>query len=221
MNQPAAAVAVVAAAPSKLTGTSDGWTAWLPRYSSPRRAPDSAPYHRGLGGRGGDGGGGGPCRSRSPGMPRNASAACGLGAARCSAADRRTSSPTPSSEAMAKQAWAAACGSTAGSSSAADRRTSSPTPSSQAMARSASAAARGWCAASCSAVAMRCSSQSWSMASWLSVRTVSLPGSAGSALLDVFEDFLHLVELIAQVRELHVDLGELQVGVLLGGDRHF
>jgi len=46
-------------------------------------------------------------------------------------------------------------------------------------------------------------------------------GSAGSALLDVFEDFLHLVELVAQVRELHVDLGEFQVGVLLGGNRHF
>ncbi len=32
--------------------------------------------------------------------------------------------------------------------------------------------------------------------------------------------FLHLIQLVAQLSELHVDLAELQVGVLLGGDSH-
>ena len=44
------------------------------------------------------------------GMPLKASAAYEPDAASCSAADRRTSSPTSLSEAMARQAWAAACG---------------------------------------------------------------------------------------------------------------
>jgi hypothetical protein len=47
-------------------------------------------------------------------------------------------------------------------------------------------------------------------------------GSAGprGVLLDVPEDLLHLVDLVTDLGELHADLGELQVGVLLGGDRH-
>ena len=41
-----------------------------------------------------------------------------------------------------------------------------------------------------------------------------------AVLLDVLEDFLHLIELVPQLGELHVDLPELHLGVLLGGDRH-
>ena len=39
------------------------------------------------------------------------------------------------------------------------------------------------------------------MISWLSVRAVQCPGFRWLALLDVFEDFLHLVQLIAQLGE--------------------
>src|SRR5260370_28721515 len=59
------------------------------------------------------------------------------------------------------------------------------------------------------------------MCSWLSVWAVPCPGLRWLALLDVLEDFVHLVQLVAQLRELHVDLGEFHVGVLLGGDSHF
>jgi hypothetical protein len=47
-------------------------------------------------------------------------------------------------------------------------------------------------------------------------------GGAGprGVLLDVPEDLLHLVDLVTDLGELHADLGELQVGVLLRGDRH-
>src|SRR5690348_6461454 len=49
----------------------------------------------------------------------------------------------------------------------------------------------------------------------------SARGFGWMLLLHVLEDFLHLIQLVAQLGELHVDLAEFQVGVLLGGYSHF
>lgn len=48
-------------------------------------------------------------------------------------------------------------------------------------------------------------------------RTLMRPNAG---LLDFLEDALHLLQLVAELVEPHTYLGEPEVGVLLGGDRH-